>query len=224
MSALFFSPHTFKYFFDGVWFVIPEQDGSGYLRLGKNRDLDIKVFEGEIERESLLKFKPIYEAMFLFLTENGFEHPLARNDQIEDFYWERWTQSGAKEQHIWWRVKKDVQPYIRYFYQIDWQTLNVTKSEGAYKGKKISGEKIDLIIRIKAWVQFDYEGKFDNSIIWQFKKAFFGKMYKKELDHHKLALYDFTQDMIRMLKSIMEMTHDEGYRAQFEPKMGYKEW
>lgn len=197
------------------------KSGNYMLRFGDDRD--IKVFEGEVERESVIKFKPIYEALHQFLIESGYTHPHSGNEQVEDLYWERWTPSGAKEQHIWWRVASTPSPYIRYFIQIDWQTLNITKTEIAYKGKKVAAEKNDLIIRVKAWVQFDIDDRFKDSILWRIKKVFFNRIYVQELEHHKLQLHNFVTEMMRMLKSILQMQHDESTPIRFEPPMGFKD-
>jgi hypothetical protein len=195
--------------------------GAGMRRIGDARD--ISVIELELEKEDVLKLKPIYEAFHTFLIEEGYEHPVGGDEKIEDLYWERWVPSGAKEQHIWWRVKKDINKYIRYYIQIDWQTLNATKAEVAYKGKKVSGlEKTDVIVRIKCFLQWDMNNLFKDSMVWKFKKAFFNKLYNEEIKKHKQDLERFALKMSDFLKTYFEMTGAD-YPTTFHPKMGYKE-
>jgi hypothetical protein len=192
----------------------------GMRRLGDDRD--ILVIELEVEKEDVMKFKPVYEALHQYLAEAGFMHPQTNDDKIEDLYWERWVPSGAKEQHIWWRVYKRINPYIRYFVTIDWQTLNVTKAEVAYKNKKVSGEKIDCIVRIKCYLQWDYENKFQESFAWKFKKIFFNKIYEEDLKKQKKELERFALGAQRLVKSYFEMTGGE-FPTMFQPPLGYKE-
>lgn len=195
--------------------------GAGLQRMGDPRD--IKVLDYELEKEDVLKLKPIYEAFHTFLIEEGYEHPVGNDEKIEDLYWERWVPSGAKEQHIWWRVKKDINDYVRYYFQIDWQTLNATKAEVAYKGRKVGGlEKTDVIIRVKAYLQWDYKDKFQKSMVWKFKKAFFNKMYNEEIKKHKQEIERFAERMSKFLKTYFEMSTGD-YPTTFYPVMGYKE-
>lgn len=196
------------------------QRAPGMRRIGDERD--ILVIELELEKEDVMKFKPVYEALHQFLGEEGFSHPQTGDDKIEDLYWERWNQSGAKEQHIWWRVHKNINKYIRYFVTIDWQTLNVTKAEVAYKNKKVSAEKIDCIVRIKCYLQWDYEDRFKESIGWKMKKVFFNKIYEEELKKHRKELERFALKAQRLVKSYFEMAGGE-YPVMFQPAMGYKE-
>ena len=190
-------------------------------RIGDDRDIEVMVFE--LEKEDVMKFKPVYEALHVFLKEEGFSHPQTDNDLVEDLYWERWVPSGAKEQHIWWRVSKDINKYIRYFVEINWQTLNVTKAEVAYKNKKVSGERIDCIVRFRIYLQWDYHDLFKNSIGWKIKKTFFNRVYDEEIKAHKRELERFGLRCQRLIKYYFEMAGGEEQPVIFQPPMGYKE-
>jgi hypothetical protein len=197
----------------------PATRAPGMRRIGDPRDIDVMAFE--LEKEDVMKFKPIYEALHQFLGEEGFAHPQSKNDQVEDLYWERWVPSGAKEQHIWWRVFKEINPYIRYYAEINWQTLNVTKAEVAYKNKKVSGERIDCIIRVRLFLQWDYHDRFKNSIGWKMKKVFFNRIYNEELQNQKHDLERFGLRMQRLVKYYFEMAGGEDHPVIFQPQMGW---
>jgi hypothetical protein len=184
---------------------------------------DILVVKFELEREDIMKFKPLYEATYTWLQDEGFAHPNTKDDKIEEMYWERWTPSGAKEQHIWWRADKNPNQYVRYFLMINWQTLNVTKAEVAYKNKKVNAEKIDLIIRVEFWLQWDYKDLFKNSLAWQFRKIFFNKLYAQELEDHKNQLRETATKLHRLMRTYFEMTMEGDYPVQLFPPMGYKD-
>jgi hypothetical protein len=191
----------------------------GLRRIGDPRD--ILVASLELEREDVMKLKPIIETIYWFFIEEGYSHPQSGDDRIEDLYWERWTPSGAKEQHIWWRLQKRVNKYIRYYFEVNFQTLNVTKAEIAYNEKKVSGEKIDLIIRVKCWLQWDYNNLFEESWVMRMKKTFFNKMYKEEIEQKKSDLESFAAKLDRAIKGWMDMDHTQP--PTFFPRMGYQQ-
>lgn len=193
----------------------------GLRRIGDPRDIEIVNYE--VEKEGVVKFKPIYEALHIWLTEHGFSHPVTGDDVIEDLYWERWVPAGHKEQHIWWRVKKDVNEYIRYYFEINYQTLLGSPSEVAYKGKKVKGEFIDFIVRVRGYLQFDINNKFQDSIAWKLRKIFFDKIYKDEMNQHKTEVYNAGMEIQRLLKHMFEMQSDKDVPVNFNPQMGYKE-
>src|SRR4051812_24617654 len=91
-----------------------ERRGPKMLRLGDPRDQLIMSFE--LEKEDVMKFKPLYEGLYMFFTqEEGWKHPLSDDDKIEDLYMENWPPNGTKEQRLWWRLYKNVNQFIRYF-------------------------------------------------------------------------------------------------------------
>jgi hypothetical protein len=194
---------------------------NGMLRIGDSRDINVLSFE--LEKDDIMKFKPLYEAMHMFLSEEGFTHPFTGDDKFEDLYWERWTQAPAKEQHFWWRVKKDINDYIRYFLSINIQTLYVTKTEVAYKNKKVSAEKMDIIVRVSCVLQWDINDKFQDSLGWKLRKMFFNHIYRDEIEARKTDLYNFGMKLQRLIKQYFEMTSEGEHPVLFQPPMGYKE-
>jgi hypothetical protein len=195
-------------------------NSNGIRRLGDPRD--VSMFKFELEREGVVKFKPIYEAIYLFLKDNGYEHPKG-GDKIEDLYWERWVQSGHKEQHIWWRAKKDATPYIRYLIEINFQTLLGSPSEIAHNGKKVKGEFMDLIIRVECLLQWDMDNKLEDGIFQNFKNLFFSKLYKDELNFHKGEVAKMGQNLQKVIKHMLDMHNDEsGIEVNWNPQLGYK--
>ncbi len=193
---------------------------NGIRRFGDPRDIEVSSFE--IEKEDVMKFKPLYEALYLFLQEEKYKHPVF--GEPEELYWERWTPTGAKEQHFWWRLSKDsAKPYIRYLLVLNMQTLNVTKEEVAYKNKKVKGEKTDLIIRGTVFVQWDIKDEFRNSWAWRFRQMFFNNLYKDEIEFHKNEARAFSLKLQRLFKQYLEMTADSEIPQLFQPPLGYKE-
>ena len=201
--------------------VHPGESPQIMLRIGDDRDIQVAQFE--IEREDVLKFKPLYEALHDQLYELGFTHPHSNDDKFEDLYWERWTPAGAKEQHIWWRMRKDINPYIRYFIELNYQTLNATKTEVPYKNKKATVEKIDLILRLRAFLQWDIEDRFENSVAGRLKKLFFNRLYVDEIEQHKIDLLQLVEKIRGLIKGFVEQTHETPVDPNFQPVMGYKE-
>jgi hypothetical protein len=203
-----------------------ETTAPGMLRLtnDENKETrDIQMFSFELEKEDVMRFKPIYEAIHQFLMEEGYTHAKTGDDLVEDLYWERWVPSGAKEQHIWWRVAKEFTPYLRHFLIINFQTLNVTKAEVAYKNKKVSGEKTDVTIRAFGYIQWDYNDKFKNSFAWQMRRVFFSKMYSAEYTQKKGDILRFQDKFVRLIKGYFEMVSESPTPIIPQPPMGYKE-
>ncbi len=119
-------------------------------------------------------------------TDDGFK------ETFEILYFEKIDDKGAKEVHQHWRVSKipHDNPYFKFHLDLDFRYLKLKPVELVKDGKKISTMKADLEMKVTATIELDphkhfTEGKFLSFIRGLVKD----KVYKKEIEQHKLELY-----------------------------------
>lgn len=202
-------------------------DTKGFLRPGDKRDIFIHTFE--LEKVSLYKVKPLYEALHNLLADDGWQDPRG-GANFEDLYWESINGQGMKDIHVWWRMIKfprhsnpsSKHPNFRYALKIDFQGLAITKAEMAYEGKKKKVENADFVIRFWMWVQFDWQDKIKNSIFKNFSGFIQNRLMKKEVKYHKDWLYNYGEKLRGIAKDYLEM-EEAGERPRlFHPEGGFK--
>ncbi len=187
---------------------------------------DIEVLSYELKKVDTTKIKPLYKQLYRFLEEEGYKS-LDGDSKPEDLYFEKMRPGGKREFNFWWRLKRDINKYIRYFLRLDWQGINLTQQKVKYKGKPIKADNGDLIIRAQLLLQFDIDGKWRKN--WFTKKIepyFLNNIYRKEIEKHKDQIYSFGMRMQTFIKRYLEMTSFEERTGEdvkrFHPKRGYK--
>ncbi len=197
---------------------------NGVRRIGDDRD--ILVTEWVLENETIQVFKPMYRAVHDYFIENGWVYPTTGDEKYEDLYWHRIRPNGDKEQWIWWRLVQDKNEFIRWLILFDFQTLFVKPREKLYKGKKVGGivEMNNLKMFAKFYLQFDIHDRFKKSPVWKFKRVFFNRIYKQEIEQHKEELLDFAQKLNHVCKSLMALDKDHAWPALQYGKLGYADW
>ncbi|MBN1792254.1 hypothetical protein JW826_01060 [Candidatus Woesearchaeota archaeon] len=183
--------------------------GDFPVRLRPGNERDILACEFEIEHEDVLHLKNMYKRIYDWLVDEGYTAADGPDQIYETLYWERTKPTGAQEHHIWWRAfltPRDNR-YYRYFLKIDYQTLNSKKMEVMRHGQKFGTNKVDLILRIQAWLQLDYNDEWQKSfILSRFDKWFRTRFYLDNIYKYKKDLYKDTYRLHTMIKQYLKLT------------------
>jgi len=166
----------------------------------KDGQKDIKVVSLYVENEDTFHMKNLYKLIHDWLDEEGFVDVYGErggDSNPELFYLERIGGSGSKEHRIRWRCLKtpNSSAYYRYFLKIDFTTINMKSIEVMHQGYKMKTDRGDVIINIEAWLQLDYENKWDETPFLKNKviqNLFRNRIYKEQIESHKIDLYKTT--------------------------------
>jgi hypothetical protein len=192
------------------------------LRPGDPRD--IQAAKWEIENEQTFHFKQLYKYMFEWLQEEGWSDlTLPGNENFETLYYERTLGDGNQEHHIWWRCSQPVRgsSYVRYAMKIDFQTLQMGKTEVIQKGQKFKTYKGDLILRCESYVQIDYKNEWATHwFLKHFDRAFRQRIYKKNIELMKKELYNDTYRFQKFVKHFLNLKNPHDMPESYHPKYG----
>ncbi|MBN2142079.1 hypothetical protein JW711_01995 [Candidatus Woesearchaeota archaeon] len=176
-----------------------------FLRPGDDRDILACKFE--IEHEDVFHLKNLYKRIYDWMVEEGWAATDGGDKNYETLYWERERPGGIKEHHIWWRAWMTPQgnSYYRYFLKLDYQTLVMKKSEVMSQGMKFSTNKGDVIIRIEAWLQLDYQNKWGKSFLGRWDQWFRKRYYLDNVLKYKQDLYSDIYRLHTMIKQYLQL-------------------
>ena len=163
-------------------------------KIDSNRVTEVATFK--------LKYKDNFDPGTLLATIQGWllEYGWAAEGETDDdfketfeiIYFEKIDDKGVKEVHQRWRLSKipHASSYFKFHLDIDFRYLAMKPVELVKEGKKISTTKADLEMKVTATIEIDphkhfTEGKFLSFIRGLVKD----KVYKKEIEQHKLELY-----------------------------------
>ena len=190
------------------------------LRPGDPRDILAAKFE--IENEEVFHLKNLYKLIYEWLKDEGFESDTG-DDKPETLYLDRTKASGDKEHYIWWRCAQAPRnnKYYRYFLKIDWQTLNMKKIEIMHKGQKFGTNKGDVILRIEAWLQLDYDEDWKKGAFLRFFDNWFRKrFYLENVKSYRDDLYMTAYRLNNTVKQYLQLKMPVDWGKPFHPPKG----
>jgi hypothetical protein len=196
------------------------------VMLRPGNENDIQVCKYEIEHEDVFHLKALYKRIYDYMVEEGWlaADSDGKDANYETLYWERKSQSEATEHHIWWRAFRvpEKNSYYRYFLKLDFQTLNVRKIEVMHKGHKYSTNKADVIIRVEAYLQLDYDNKWTKSGFMKGVHSHFKKrIYHEDIELYKTDLYTATYRINTLIKQYLQLKNPwADWGRSFHPERG----
>ena len=191
------------------------------LRPGDERDILATRFE--IEHEDVFHLKNLYKLVHEWLGDEDFLSVDTNDDKCESLYLDRTKDTNEKEHHVWWRCIQIPRgnSYYRYFLKIDWQTLYMKTIEIMHQGQKFKTNKGDVIIRIEAWLQLDYQDKWrKNPILRIFDRWFRERFYLEEIKKYRHDLYLNTFRLHQTIKQYLQLKAPVDWGRPFHPARG----
>ncbi|MFT4250464.1 MAG: hypothetical protein ACMXYD_03830 [Candidatus Woesearchaeota archaeon] len=174
----------------------------------------------EIEIEYVHNLKELYKRLQFYLEDEGWLD-LWGDVNYEIRYWQK-NHPGDREEHqIWWRAwKTPSTPYtknefFKYFFTIDYQTINSQRKEIMHQGKKWKLWNTNTILRVTGYLIVDYEDSFGNGRSWNdnwFLKTIRGRwhewMYKEEIERQTAEMESETVKLQNVIKDFLAIRKD----------------
>jgi hypothetical protein len=158
------------------------------------------VFDQTVKKKGYWNFKELYEFSFNWLKDKGFH--VAENEYTE-------KDDGAKEIQLDWGAEKKVSDYFKNKITIKWHILQMKDAEVERSGKKQKTNKGDLKIKIKASLESDYEGRWEDSNFNKFLRGLFDKyIIKTTADEYEDKLENLATKFTSDLKAYLELSNN----------------
>lgn len=181
-----------------------------------------------IKYEDIFNLKELYKATRDWLIFNGYTTS-KDSENMEKFYLEKVSSSGAKEIWVWWRTSRvpHDSKYFKYHINIDFHTLGMKEVEVMHQGQKIKANKGEVELMINCFIVLEPDEKFE------FKKSAVGRLggpwltnlfrkriHKKQIDSHK---QDLKSDLVALqgfIKEFLELKSFLPKSEKFYPSKG----
>jgi hypothetical protein len=196
--------------------------GCAKLRPNEVGVRDILAAKFELEHEDVLHLKNLYKRIYEWLKEENFTS-CYNDDYPEILYLDRAFSDGTGEHHIWWRSIHTPKGnrYYRYFLKIDYQTLRVNKVEIMHRGQKFKTNKVDVILRIEAWLQLDYKNEWnDNAVLRYFERWFRERVFLEKMYSYKRDLYRTAYKLNSAIKQYLQFKSPYDWGQPFHAEKG----
>jgi len=195
------------------------------LRKGGKDPRDILCAAFEIENEQTFHLKELYKYIHDFMYKDEDFVSYWGDDKPEILYFEKQHPNGLREHHVWWRLYKypEGNKYLRYLFKIDFQTLAMGKKEVIKNGQKFKMDKGDIIIRIQAYLQLDYNDDWQKHwLLKNFDHLFRNRIYRQQIHYQREELYKKAYYIQNKIKQYLQLAMPEKIEASFQPAKGLR--
>lgn len=162
----------------------------------------------KVKYKDIFELKEFYTALREWLLEYGWVDEEDESDHWETYYAERVTQGNVKEIWIQWRAIKKVPdaPYLMYYLDLDYHVLGLSAADIVKEGQKMSVNKGEVEVSIKAFIEKKYEAEFEKQwLLKNVKKLFTQRVYRATLEQRKKELFQEMYALQNFMKQWFKM-------------------
>lgn len=150
------------------------------------------------QKAGLFDFKELYSFMYRYLTTEEY-------DIDEKEYTEKIKPTG-KEIFIEWRARRRISDYFRFYIQIVFIVLGMTEVEVQKDGTKLKFNRGEVRIDINAFLEKDYENRWETSPIAKFLRGIYDRyVIRGRILQYELKLREETINFSEQIKAFLAM-------------------
>ena len=156
------------------------------------------VYDGKVAHTGIFDFKDVYKFLYEWLT--SYEYAV-----IEKKYSEKIKPEG-KEIEAEWECFRKISDYFRYKIKVKIRVMKMTSVEAMRGGVKINRNKGELEIIFSAYLERDYEHRWESNPITKFFRGIYDKyIIKNTIVMYENRLASEIDEMIAQSKAFLAL-------------------
>jgi len=156
-----------------------------------------RVYESKFKFTGIFDFKQFYNFVYLWLRDYRYQLIEERN------YSEKIKPEG-KEIEIHWFAKRKISDYFRFMLKVDWLILGMTTVEVQKGDVKIKMNKGILEIKITAYIEKDYEHRWETSQFSKFLRGLYDRyVIRSRIESYEEKIMMEVDEMVAQCKSYL---------------------
>ena len=161
----------------------------------------------KVRQVSIFDMGDLYKTMFRWFSQHNY-------DFQEKQYMEQTTQ-GGKHLEIGWETNRKISDYIKFHIDIKFLIVGLDSVEIEINNMKNKTNKGDVEMRFTAWLELDYEGKWEGNAFIKFLKEAYNKfIIKSRIEDYEAELHEELYEFIGEIKSYLNLYKFQGLEAQ----------
>jgi len=158
-----------------------------------------EVYKQKIKQKGYWNYTDLYNFCFNWLKDEGYK--LKEKEYVEKI------SSFGKEIILRWEASKKITDYFKHVIHVEWHILGMKDAEVEQDGKKVSTNKGEVGITIKASLVRDYEEKWENNPFYKFLRGTYEKyIIRTTVDEYEDDLEEKTKEYIKEIKAFLQLS------------------
>ncbi|MCK5321185.1 hypothetical protein KAJ38_01280 [Candidatus Pacearchaeota archaeon] len=157
-----------------------------------------EVYKQKLKQKGYWNYVDLYNFCFDWLKDEGYN--VKEKEYVEKL------SSFGKEIMLKWVASKKVTDYFKNEIEVNWHILGMKDAEVEQDGKKVSTNKGEVGIVIKATLVRDYEERWEDKPIWKFLRGIYEKyVIRTTVDEYEDSLEDKAKEYLKDMKAFLQI-------------------
>jgi len=156
------------------------------------------ITEEKIKHAEIFDFKSIYNFVYEWLLSN--EYIVAEKSYAEKI------KPNGKEIEIEWAALRKVSDYFRFFLKFRWFIVGMTDVEVIKDSVKVKMNKGVFELKISAYLEKDYENKWETSFFSKFLRGLYDRyIIKSRIEKYEDKIGGELKELIAQIKAFLAL-------------------
>jgi len=157
-----------------------------------------KVFDSKIKQTSVFDFKEFYKFCYTWLADEEY-------DITENTYSEKVTATG-KEVEIDWAAERKVSDYFKFVIKVNWRILGMVDVEVQKNNTKVKMNKGQVEVKVSAYIQKDYENRWEKNPFLKFLRGVYDKwIIKERIKQYETKIFGEADEFVSQAKGFLDL-------------------
>ncbi len=162
-----------------------------------------KIFRGKIKQKGIFNFKDFYQFLYSYLMDENY-------DVFETKYTEK-IEGDIKNVEIKWTATREISDYFKNEITLHWIILGMKKVKVKKEGKEITMDSGTPEIKFEAYLQKDWENRWENNAFWKFLRGLYDRyIIKTRISDYEIKLFEEVNEVISQTKSFLAIEGQHG--------------
>ncbi|MBU2522759.1 MAG: hypothetical protein KKE23_00515 [Nanoarchaeota archaeon] len=157
-----------------------------------------KVAELKVKHSGFFDFREIYSFIYTLLSDLEYS--------VEEKNYGEKTKGDQKEIEVNWLAKRKISDYFRFIVKVDIRTFRMANADVVKDGVKTSVNKGDFEVKFTAFLEKDYENRWENTAFVKFLRGLYEKyIIPSAIDSYSGQLEDEANSLSNQTKALLDL-------------------
>jgi len=158
-----------------------------------------KVTELKVKHSGIFDFREVYSFVYTLFSDLEYS--------VEEKNYSEKTKGDQKEIEVNWLAKRKVSDYFRFLIKVDIKTFRMTSTEVVKEGVKTSVNKGDFEIKFTAFLDKDYENRWENTALLKFLRGLYERyIIRSTIETYSKMVEDETKSFANQTKALLDLS------------------
>jgi hypothetical protein len=157
-----------------------------------------KICDGKINHDGIFDYKEVYRFMYTWLTDFDYF--------VEEKTYTEKAKPEGKEVEIHWIARRKISDYFRFVLKVDWNIFGMTTVEIVKDNIKIKANKGRLEIKVTAFLEKDYENRWENTAFLRFLRGVYDNfIIRQRIEDYEDKIAEELDELVAQTKAFLAL-------------------